>query len=87
MAQPPPASLPPPLLSVAALQLETRPIPTAENLAHIDALLDTECRRLGVIRWDEGRPAATGSRAGGGGGGGDSGSVHLDILVLPEVRM
>ncbi|KAI7840510.1 hypothetical protein COHA_005809 [Chlorella ohadii] len=86
MAQPPPASLPPPPpLSVAALQLETRPIPTAENLAHIDALLDTECRRLGVIRWDEGRPAATGSRAGGGGGGGDSGSVHLDILVLPEI--
>ncbi len=84
MAQPPPASLPRPLLSVAALQLDTRPIPTADNLAHIDALLDTECRRLGVIRWDEGQPAATGSRTGG--GSGDSGSVHLDILVLPEVR-
>ena len=84
MAQPPPASLPPPLLSVAALQLETRPIPTAENLAHIDALLDSECQRLGMIRWDEGRPAATGSSAGGGSSG--SRGMHLDILVLPEVR-
>lgn len=48
---------------------------TAENLAHIEALLDAECARLGVIRWDVGQ---SGSRQRGEG-------MHLDILLLPEV--
>ena len=99
----PPAPPAPPLLGVAAMQLETRAIPTAENLAHIDALLDRECRRLGMVRWDEAQQVSghrgsggSGSAAGGGGnsaGGGGGGSdasgasgVHLDLLVLPEVR-
>lgn len=80
-------------LNVAALQLETQPIPTAENLAHIDALLDAECQQLGVIRWDEGQPAAASGPAAASAGGGSrssgSGAMveqHLHILILPEVR-
>lgn len=61
------------LLGVAALQLETRPGPTAANTAHVNALLEDECRRLGVRRYDlKGEVEVDG--------------VHLDLLVLPEVR-
>lgn len=64
-----------PLLGVAALQLETRPVATAENLAHINALLDSECARLGILRWDEGGASRQPGKNG----------LHLDILLLPEV--
>ena len=86
MSQRPPPPPPPPLFGVAALQLETKDVPTADNLAHIDALLDAECRRLGVVRWDDGQPAAAGNHSSSGGSSSSGGGiVHLDILVLPEV--
>lgn len=67
----PPAA--PPLLGIAALQLQVCAT-TADTLAHIDALLDSECRRLGVLRWDGDGRAIDGG----------SGGQHLDLLVLPE---
>ncbi|KAL4445826.1 hypothetical protein ABPG77_009025 [Micractinium sp. CCAP 211/92] len=73
--EPPPAQSSLPSLGVAVLQLETRPVATAENLAHIEALLDSECARLGIARWDGGQ---SGSRQRGEG-------MHLDILLLPEI--
>lgn len=61
------------LLGVAALQLETRPGPTPANIAHVNTLLEDECGRLGVRRYDlEGEVEVDG--------------VHFDLLVLPEVR-
>lgn len=65
-----------PLLGVAALQLETQPVPTEENLAHIEALLNNECGRLGILCWDAAHIGID-SR--------DDG-MHLDILLLPEVN-
>ena len=93
-----PPSQQPLLLGVGALQLETRPGPTADNLARIDALLAAECRRLGIRRWDAacGDAGSSGSSSGAGAGssrastssssGGEAaGTVHLDLLLLPEI--
>ncbi|KAL4425775.1 hypothetical protein ABPG75_009791 [Micractinium tetrahymenae] len=72
----------PPLLGVAVLQLETRPVATEENLAHVEALLDRECARLGIPCRDNGKPGSDDS-SGSSGSGGES--VHMDILLLPEI--